>query len=130
MATATAESLSPAAREFVDSEPKRLLIGGEHTEAAGGKTFETIDPATGDVICEVALGGAEDAARAAEAAREALDGPLRKINAAKRSGLMNALAELIKANGAELAELESLDNGKPLAAAKGDMAATVNHLRY
>src|SRR6478735_279042 len=100
MATATAESLSPAAREFVDSGPKRLLIG------------------------------AEDAARAAEAAREALDGPLRKINAAKRSGLMNALAELIKANGAELAELESLDNGKPLAAAKGDMAATVNHLRY
>jgi aldehyde dehydrogenase (NAD+) len=130
MATATAESLSPAAREFVDSGPKRLLIGGEHTEAADGKTFETIDPATGDVICEIALGGAEDAARAAEAAREALDGPLRKINAAKRSGLMNALAELIKANGAELAELESLDNGKPLAAAKGDMAATVNHLRY
>ena len=43
---------------------------------------------------------------------------------------MYALAELIKANGAELAELESLDNGKPLAAAKGDMAATVNHLRY
>ena len=130
MATATAESLSPAAREFVDSGPKRLLIGGEHTEAADGKTFETIDPATGDVICEIALGAAEDAARAAEAAREALDGPLRKINAAKRSGLMNALAELIKANGAELAELESLDNGKPLAAAKGDMAATVNHLRY
>ena len=130
MATATVESLSPAAREFVDSGPKRLLIGDEHTEAADGKTFETIDPATGDVICEIALGGAEDAARAAEAARGALDGPLRKINAAKRSGLMNALAELIKANGAELAELESLDNGKPLAAAKGDMAATVNHLRY
>ncbi len=43
---------------------------------------------------------------------------------------MNTLAELIKANGEELAELESLDNGKPLAAAKGDMAATVNHLRY
>src|SRR4029079_13188626 len=80
--------------------------------------------------CEIALGGAEDAARAAEAARDALDGPLRKIKAAKASGLMNALADLIKANGAELAELESLDNGKPLAAAKGDMAATVNHLRY
>ena len=60
MATATAESLSPAAREFVDSGPQRLLIGGEHTEAADGKTFETIDPATGDAICEIALGGAED----------------------------------------------------------------------
>src|SRR3954468_19508448 len=130
MATATADALSPAAREFVDSGPKRLVIGAEQTEAAGGRTFETIDPATGDVICEVALGGPEDAGRAAAAARAALEGPLGKVNAAKRSGLMHALAELIKANGAELAELESLDNGKPLAAAKGDIAATVNHLRY
>src|SRR4051795_1504145 len=130
MATATAESLSPAAREFVDSGPKRLVIGGEALEAADGRTFETIDPATGEKICDVALGGAEDAARAAAAARAALEGPLRKVNAAKRSSLMYALAELIKANGAELAELESLDNGKPLGAAKGDLAATVNHLRY
>src|SRR3954451_4381286 len=130
MATATAESLSQAAREFVGSGPKRLVIGGEAVEAADGHTFETIDPATGEKICDVALGGAEDAARAAAAAQAALDGPLRKLNAAKRSGLMYAMAELIKSNGAELAELESLDNGKPLAAAKGDIAATVNHLRY
>src|SRR3954449_7675497 len=107
MATATADALSPAAREFVDSGPKRLVIGSEQTEAADGRTFETIDPATGDVICEVALGGPEDANRAAAAAREALDGPLRKLNAAKRAGLMYTLAELIKANGTELAELES-----------------------
>ena len=130
MATATAEALSPAAREFVGSGTKRLVIGGERVDAADGRTFETIDPATGDVICEVALAGAEDVARAAAAARTALEGPLRKVNAAKRSGLMYSLAELIKTNGAELAELESLDNGKPLGAAKGDMAATVNHLRY
>ena len=68
--------------------------------------------------------------RAVEAAQAALDGPLRKVNPAKRSALMNTLAELIKANGDELAELESLDNGKPLATAKGDVAASVNHLRY
>src|SRR5213592_2745512 len=129
MPTATAEALSSAAREFV-AGPKRLVIGGELLEAADGWTFPTIDPATGESICDVALGGAEDAARAAAAAQAALDGPLRKLNAAKRSGLMYALAELIKANGSELAELESLDNGKPLAAAKGDIAATVNHLRY
>jgi len=130
MATATAEALSPAAREFVGSGAKRLVIGGEQIDAADGRTFETIDPATGDVICEVALAGPEDVARAAAAARTALVGPLRKVNAAKRSGLMYSLAELIKTNGAELAELESLDNGKPLGAAKGDTAATVNHLRY
>jgi acyl-CoA reductase-like NAD-dependent aldehyde dehydrogenase len=130
MATATAESLSPAAREFIDSGPKRLLIGGEAVEAGDGRTFETIDPATGEAICEVALGGPDDVERATAAARAALEGPLRKVSAAKRSGLIYALAELIKANGEELAELESLDNGKPLAYAKGDVAAAVNHLRY
>jgi aldehyde dehydrogenase (NAD+) len=130
MATATAQALSPAAREFVERGPQRLLIGGEWVEAADGRTFETIDPATGDVICEVALAGPEDVERATAAARAALEGPLRKVSPSKRSGLMHALAELIKANGDQLAELESLDNGKPLASAKGDIAATVNHLRY
>ncbi|HYY74603.1 MAG TPA: aldehyde dehydrogenase family protein, partial [Solirubrobacterales bacterium] len=130
MATATAQSLSPAAREFVDRGRQLLLIGSERVEASDGRTFDTIDPATGEAICEVAFAGPEDVERAAAAARAALDGPLRKVSASKRSGLMYALAELIKRNGDELAELESLDNGKPLASAKGDMAATVNHLRY
>jgi acyl-CoA reductase-like NAD-dependent aldehyde dehydrogenase len=130
MATATAESLSPAAREFIGRGPGRHLIGGEWVDPADGRTFATVDPATGEAIVEVAQGGAEDADRAAAAARAALEGPLRKISAAKRAGLMYSLAELIKANGDELAELESLDNGKPLAAAKGDVAASVNHLRY
>src|SRR5436190_3497661 len=130
MPTATAEALSSAAREFVASAPKRLVIGGELLEAADGRTFPTIDPATGEGICEVAFAGAEDVRHAVAAAQAALDGPLRKVSPAKRSSLMYQLAELIKQNGDELAELESLDNGKPLGAAKGDIAATVNHLRY
>ena len=130
MATATAQALSDAAREFVERGPLPLVIGGERSEAADGRTFETIDPATGEPICEVAFAGPEDVERATQAARAALEGPLRKVSPAKRSGLMYALAELIKANGSELAELESLDNGKPLAAANGDIAACVNHLRY
>jgi aldehyde dehydrogenase (NAD+) len=130
MATATAEALSPAAREFVDRGPQRLLIGGERPEAADGRTFETVDPATGEAICEVAFAGPDDADRAAKAAREALQGPLRKVNPAKRASLMYGLAELIKANGDQLAELESLDNGKPVASARGDIAASVSHLRY
>jgi acyl-CoA reductase-like NAD-dependent aldehyde dehydrogenase len=130
MATATADALSQAARDFVAAGPHGLLIGGERPQAADGRSFETIDPATGEPICEVAQGGADDVDRAVSAARAALDGPLRRVHAAKRSSLMNALAELIKANGEELAELESLDNGKPLAAAKGDIAASVSHLRY
>jgi aldehyde dehydrogenase (NAD+) len=130
MATATAEALSPAARDFVDRGPQRLLIGGERPEAADGRTFETVDPATGEAICEVAFAGPDDADRAAKAAREALQGPLRKVNPAKRASLMYGLAELIKANGDQLAELESLDNGKPVASARGDIAASVSHLRY
>jgi acyl-CoA reductase-like NAD-dependent aldehyde dehydrogenase len=130
MATATAQSLSPAAREFVEGGPRPLVIGGELTQAADGRTFETIDPATGEAICEVAFAGPEEVDRAVNAARGALEGPLRKVNPAKRASLMYALAELIKANGEQLAELESLDNGKPVASAKGDIAATVGHLRY
>ncbi|TMK71512.1 MAG: aldehyde dehydrogenase family protein, partial [Actinobacteria bacterium] len=130
MATATARALSPAAREFVERGPQRLVIGGERLEAADARSFETIDPATGEPICEVALAGPEDVDRAVEAAQAALDGPLRKVNPSKRAGLMYGLAELIKANGDQLAELESLDNGKPVTSARGDIAATVNHLRY
>ena len=130
MATATAEALSDAAREFVAAGPHKLLIGGERLEAGDGRTFATIDPATGEPICEVAQAGAEDVDRAVAAARGALEGPLRKVSPSKRAGLMYTLAELIKANGAELAELESLDNGKPLAAAKADVGASVAHLRY
>jgi acyl-CoA reductase-like NAD-dependent aldehyde dehydrogenase len=130
MATATADALSEAARGFVDAGPHGMLIGGERIEAADGRTFETIDPATGEAICDVARAGTADADRAVAAARAALDGPMRKIHAARRSSLMNSLAELIKANGKQLAELESLDNGKPIGAAQGDIAASVNHLRY
>ncbi len=129
--TATAEQLtSEAARDFVAGGPRGLVIGDEVVPAADGRTFETIDPATGEPIVEVAQAGTEDVDRAVGAARAALEGPLRKLSASKRAGLIYSLAELIKRNGDELAELESLDNGKPLAAAKGDMAAAVNHLRY
>jgi acyl-CoA reductase-like NAD-dependent aldehyde dehydrogenase len=130
MPTATADALSAPAREFLERTPGKLLIGGEWREAADGRTFATIDPATGEEICRAAQAGAEDVAAAVGAAQAALDGPLRKVSPSKRSGLMNNLAELIKANGDELAELESLDNGKPLASAKGDIAATVSHIRY
>lgn len=124
------ESLSKTTREFLERVPGKLLIADEWAEAADSRTFATIDPATGDEVCQVAQGGAEDVRRAAEAAQAALDGPLRKVNAAKRSTLIWSLSDLVKANGDELAELESLDNGKPLAMAKGDVAATVAHLRY
>ena len=131
MPTATAEQLSSdAAREFIARSPHGLLIGGERPQAADGRTFATVDPATGEEICEVSQAGDADVDTAVAEARGALEGPLRKVSPSKRAGLIYNLAELIKANGDELAELESLDNGKPLAGAKGDVAASVAHLRY
>ncbi|MSO41915.1 MAG: aldehyde dehydrogenase family protein [Solirubrobacterales bacterium] len=130
MATATADALSKPAQEFLARGPGRHFIGGEWVESADGRMFETIDPATGEAITEMALGGPEDAARAVAAAREAFEGKWGATSPSKRSGLIWALAEAIKANLGELAELESLDNGKPLGYAKGDVAAAVSHLRY
>jgi acyl-CoA reductase-like NAD-dependent aldehyde dehydrogenase len=128
--TAQAKELSEAARSFLDRAGKHL-IGGEWADAADGRTFETLDPATGDVICEVAQGGAEDVARAAKAARAALEGKWGTSPASKRTTLMNRLADLIEENGDELAELEALDNGKPLMYARNiDVRASAAHLRY
>jgi acyl-CoA reductase-like NAD-dependent aldehyde dehydrogenase len=128
--TGTAQALSDPAQAFLERVPGRHFIGGEWLESADGATFETIDPATGSAIVAVAQGGPEDADRAVAAARSAFEGGWGTMPPHKRTGLIWALAEAIKANGAELAELESLDNGKPVSYAKGDMAAAVNHLRY
>ena len=128
--TTSTGALSAPAREFLDRGPGRHFIGGDWLESADGRTFETIDPATGQAITEVAQGGPDDVDRAVTAAREAFEGAWGALAPSKRSGLIWSLGEAIKANLPELAELEALDNGKPVTYAKGDMAAAVNHLRY
>src|ERR671936_1523870 len=100
MSIAAADALSDAARSFVESGPHKLLIGADWVEAADGRTFETVDPSTGEVICEVAQAGAEDVERAAQAARAALEGPWGKMPAAKRSLLIHRLADLLEENAA------------------------------
>jgi acyl-CoA reductase-like NAD-dependent aldehyde dehydrogenase len=131
MTTTATASLSDSARAFVESGPHRLLIGGEWVEAADGRTFETIDPSTGEPICAVAQAGAQDVERAAKAARKALEGKWGTMPAAGRSVLMNRLADLVEQNAYELAELEALDNGKPVKiAGVVDIPQAVAHLRY
>jgi acyl-CoA reductase-like NAD-dependent aldehyde dehydrogenase len=131
MTTATLpEALSDAAREFA-SQTQRLLIGGERLEAADGRTFPNVDPSTGREIAPVAQAGAEDVDRAVKAARAALEGEWSQLPAAQRSLLMMKLADLLEAHTDELAELESLDNGKPVGIAKiVDVRLAVEHLRY
>src|ERR1700745_637993 len=91
-----------------------MLIGGKWLDSASGKTFETINPATGETICQVAEGDKADVDRAVKAARQAFEqGPWPKMNASDRGRLINKLADLIEKNQEELASMESLDNGKP-----------------
>jgi acyl-CoA reductase-like NAD-dependent aldehyde dehydrogenase len=130
-ASALPDALSDVARAFA-AGPHRLVIGGERLDAVDGRTFETLDPATGRAIAEVPQAGAADVDRAVSAAREAFeDGRWSGIAAAKRTRAMLALAEALEDHADELAELESLDNGKPVKLARRvDVPLAVEHLRY
>jgi aldehyde dehydrogenase (NAD+) len=109
-----------------------MLIDGQWSHAASGRTFETINPATGEVIAHVAEGEAPDIDRAVKAARRAFEkGPWRKTNARERGRLLNKLADLIEKNFDELAALETLDNGKPLNDARtADLPLVIDCYRY
>jgi acyl-CoA reductase-like NAD-dependent aldehyde dehydrogenase len=130
-ATALPDQLSDTTRRFADQE-HQLLIDGERVPAGDGRTFQTIDPATGQPIAAVAHGGPQDVDRAVGAARRALqDGPWGKAPAAERARCLNRLADQVEAHADELAELEALDNGKPVKLAKiVDVRQTAAWFRY
>jgi phenylacetaldehyde dehydrogenase len=119
--TATAElgTLGARTRAFLSSR-KKMLIDGAWVDAASGKTFPVYDPASGEVIAQVAEGDKEDVDRAVRAARRAFEaGPWRRMTPSERGRIVWKIGELILANADELAELESIDNGKPLTIARG-----------
>ena len=110
----------------------KMLIDGKFRDSQSGKTFATINPATEEVIAQVAEGDAADIDLAVKAARKAFDsGPWRKMDARDRGRLMNKLADLIEEHIDELAELETLDNGKPIGESRGgDLPLVIDCLRY
>jgi len=110
----------------------RLLINNQWVESQSGKTFPTINPATGQEICQVAEADAPDVDRAVKAARHAFEkGPWRRMAAAERGRLLNKLADLIEKHASELAHLETLDNGKPYSVAMAaDLPLTIACYRY
>jgi len=114
------------------SRKHKMLINGKWVESASGKTFPTYNPATGEVMAQVAEGDREDIDRAVAAARNAFDrGPWRSMTASERGRLVWKLADLLEANLEEFAELESLDNGKPLTVARAaDVPLAVDLFRY
>jgi acyl-CoA reductase-like NAD-dependent aldehyde dehydrogenase len=117
--------------DHVDRLQHRLLIGGQWVDACSGATFDTVDPATGEVLASVAAAGREDVDRAVRAARRAYEDEWRAISPAARGRLLIRLAELIEENVEELATLETLDVGKPLTESMYvDMGITSEVYRY
>src|SRR6202162_4444487 len=116
----------------VKVEPGQLLIDGQWVD--GAKKFDTINPATGEVLTQIAEGSSAHVNRAVNAARSALEdqnSPWRKLSASERGRLIWKLADLLEKNIDEFAELETLDNGKPIFESRYvDMPMVVDVLRY
>ena len=109
-----------------------MIIGGKPVDAADGRTFEVIEPATGQVMATAPMGGPEDVDRAVEAARRAFDDPKgwSSWSATKRGRTLAKLSALVKANVEELARLESRNGGKPIGGARGETLAVSAVFEY
>jgi phenylacetaldehyde dehydrogenase len=118
---ATAVSTTPIhghVQEFI-GKPRKMFINNEWVDSVSGKTFPSYNPATGEVLAKVAEGDREDIDRAVKAARKAFEsGPWPKMTASQRGRLIWKLGDLIEQHLEEFAQLESLDNGKPLSVAR------------
>jgi len=133
MSTATAPAPTRETVKPPKVKPQQpMFIAGKWVDSVSGKTFPTLNPCTGEKICDVAEGDKADIDLAVKAARKAFEsGPWSKMSASERGRLMNKLADLIEKNNDDLAALESLDNGKPYLDAKNiDVPLTVKCYRY
>jgi aldehyde dehydrogenase (NAD+) len=109
----------------------RLLIDGQRVAALSGRTFETLNPATGEVLATVAEAGVEDIDAAVASSRAAFEGPWSQMKASERGALLLRLADLIRRDEDELVRLESLDSGKPVSAIRRqDLPAVLDTLTY
>ena len=132
MATAVSSaSMHKGVEEFI-GKPRRMFINNQFVPSASGKTFPTYNPATGEIMAQVAEGDREDIDRAVKAARKAFENPAwADMSPSQRGRLIWKLADLLEARTEEFAQIESLDNGKPLAIARvADVPLAVDLFRY
>src|ERR1700735_5680331 len=131
MGIAVSPQIHPQVAEFLET-PRKMLINGKWVSSISGKTFATYNPATGEILAQVAEGDGQDIEEAVKAARKAFDqGPWRQMTASERGRLIWKLADLLEAHTEEFGYLESLDNGKPLAIAKAaDVPLAADLFRY
>jgi phenylacetaldehyde dehydrogenase len=125
-----AETTSKRVADFLSREVP-LFIGGQHRKSQSGKTFETPNPATGKTLATVAEGDAADIDEAVRAARAAYDGAWSDLTPSSRGKILWKIGDLIEEHAEELADLESLDNGKPkLQAQFADVAVAAELFHY
>lgn len=118
MTASLSTDLDPRTVDFI-SVPRRMYIDGQWVDAMSGRRFDTVDPATEQVITTVPHSGPEDVERAVAAARRAFeDGPWPAMTPAERQKVLWRIAEGISARADQFAQLESIDNGKSVAVAK------------
>jgi len=124
-------TIAPEVTRFL-AQPHKLLIDGEWVEAASGNVFPVYNPATGEILAQVAEGEKEDIDRAVRAARRAFDsGPWRTMTPSERGRYIWRVAELLEQHSEEFAQLESLDNGKPITETRAaDVPLAVDLFRY
>lgn len=108
------QALHPDTQTFLNDSPKKMIIGGQRVASQSGQTFTTYNPSDGAALCEIYAGGADDIDLAVQAAQAALGGEWATMVPAQRERLLRRWAALIEANNDQLAQLESLDNGKPI----------------
>ena len=121
-----AVQLSPATLDFLAKE-HHLFIGGDWTPSINGVRLPVENPANGQLVASIALADARDVDAAVDAAQKAFDPD---FSPSKRARLLWTLADLIRQHVQELAELETIDNGKPIEQAKADVLGTAQHFRY
>ena len=127
---AQAQTVPFTRHPIADGGFKKMLIDGKWVEAASGKTFESRNPATGELLATVAEGDAEDINRAVAAARKAFEGPWSKAKPFERQAILLKLADLVEKHFDELATLDTLDMGAPLQRTKGSKLRVLGMLRY
>ncbi len=126
----TMQPLSPDTQRFLAQSPLKLFIDGQWAPAASGQTYKSISPSDESMIAEMALAGPEDVDRAVAAARKAFESGWGDMLPAKREALLRRLAELLAEHAGELAELESIDNGKPIRTTRAIDARVASGLVY
>ena len=122
---------SENARSFLAKKQHKMFINNQWVDAVSGKTIETINPSTGESLGHFPEGDGEDINIAVESARHALEeGEWSSLNARKREALLWKLADLIDANAEELAELECIDQGKPIYVGHAEIGVVSEEFRF